>query len=345
MHVSDLRICALSAVPSSLWFIDDRFFKSKFCFSTILSKIKTRIKILLVLNHNDFYMRQLKITQQITQRNEQSTVRYFQDINKYSLITAEEEVSLAVRIRNGDEVALEKLVVANLRFVVSVAKQYQNQGLSFPDLINQGNLGLVKAAQKFDETRGFKFISYAVWWIRQSIMEAIAEHTRIVRLPLNRISSINKVAKAIPYLEQQLERDPTNTEIANYLELSVEEVETINSIKKRQISFDMPLTHDGESDFSLYDIVQNEDFPTPDNHLIDESVRTNIQRALVKLSDREAGVLTMCYGLNNSRALSLYDIALQYGTSTERIRQIKNSALVKLRNLLKQTNEYAQVTF
>ncbi len=290
-------------------------------------------------------MRQLKITQQITQRNEQSTIRYFQDINKYSLITAEEEVSLAIRIRNGDDAALEKLVVANLRFVVSVAKQYQNQGLSFPDLINQGNLGLVKAAQKFDETRGFKFISYAVWWIRQSIMEAISEHTRIVRLPLNRISSINKVAKAIPYLEQQLEREPTNTEIANYLELSVEEIETINLIKKRQISFDMPLTHDGESDFSLYDIVQNEDFPTPDNHLMDESVRTNIQRAIGKLTDREAGVLTMSYGLNNSRALSLYDISVQFGTSTERIRQIKNSALVKLRNLLQQSNEYAEVTF
>jgi RNA polymerase primary sigma factor len=290
-------------------------------------------------------MRQLKITQQITQRNEQSTVRYFQDINKYSLITAEEEVSLAIRIRNGDDAALEKLVVANLRFVVSVAKQYQNQGLSFPDLINQGNLGLVKAAQKFDETRGFKFISYAVWWIRQSIMEAISEHTRIVRLPLNRISSINKVAKAIPYLEQQLEREPTNTEIANYLELSVEEIETINSIKKRQISFDMPLTNDGESDFSLYDIVQNEDFPTPDNHLMDESVRTDIQRAIGKLTDREAGVLTMSYGLNNTRALSLYDIATQFGTSTERIRQIKNSALAKLRNLLQTSNEYAEVTF
>jgi len=290
-------------------------------------------------------MRQLKITQQITQRNEQSTVRYFQDINKYSLITAEEEVSLSVRIRNGDNVALEKLVVANLRFVVSVAKQYQNQGLSFPDLINQGNLGLVKAATKFDETRGFKFISYAVWWIRQSIMEAISEHTRIVRLPLNRISSINKISKAIPYLEQQLEREPTNDEIAKYLEFSEEEVQTINSIKKRQISFDKPLMHDGESDFSLYDIIQNEDFPTPDNHLMDESVKTNIQRALGKLSDREAGVLTMCYGLNNSTALSLYDIATEYGTSTERIRQIKNSALVKLRNLLKHSNEYAQVAF
>lgn len=229
-------------------------------------------------------MRQLKITQQITQRNELSTVRYFQDINKYSLITAEEEVSLAIRIRHGDDVALEKLVVANLRFVVSVAKQYQNQGLSFPDLINQGNLGLVKAAKKFDETRGFKFISYAVWWIRQSIMEAISEHTRIVRLPLNRISSINKISKAIPYLEQQLEREPTNAEIAKYLEFSLEEVETINRIKRNQISFDKPLMHDGESDFSLYDIIQNEDFPTPDNHLMDESVRTNIQRAIAKLS-------------------------------------------------------------
>jgi RNA polymerase primary sigma factor len=289
-------------------------------------------------------MRQLKITQQITQRNDQSTVRYFQDINKYSLITAEEEVSLSIRIRHGDTVALEKLVVANLRFVVSVAKQYQNQGLSFPDLINQGNLGLVKAAQKFDETRGFKFISYAVWWIRQSIMEAISEHTRIVRLPLNRISSINKISKAIPYLEQQLEREPTTTEIANYLEISHEEVETANAIKKKQISFDKPLMHDGESDFSLYDIIQN-DFPAPDNYLIDESVRKNIQRAIAKLTDREAGVLTMCYGLNNSTVLSLYDIATSYGTSTERIRQIKNSALIKLRNLLRHSVEYAEVEF
>ncbi len=290
-------------------------------------------------------MRQLKITQQITQRNDQSTVRYFQDINKYSLITAEEEVSLSVRIRAGDTVALEKLVVANLRFVVSVAKQYQNQGLSFPDLINQGNLGLVKAATKFDETRGFKFISYAVWWIRQSIMEAISEHTRIVRLPLNRISSINKISKAIPFLEQQLEREPTNSEIAKYMEISLEEVEMANSIKKKQISFDMPLVNNGESDFSLYDIIQNEDFATPDNHLIDESVRTNIQRAIGKLTEREADVLTMSYGLNNSQVLSLYDIAIKFGTSTERIRQIKNSALVKLRNLLKHNIEYAGVTY
>jgi len=288
-------------------------------------------------------MRQLKITQQITQRNDQSTVRYFQDINKYSLITAEEEVSLSIRIRHGDSVALEKLVVANLRFVVSVAKQYQNQGLSFPDLINQGNLGLVKAAQKFDETRGFKFISYAVWWIRQSIMEAISEHTRIVRLPLNRISSINKISKAIPYLEQQLEREPTNSEIASYLDFSLEEVETANAIKKNQLSFDKPLSHDGDSDFSLYDIVQNEDFPTPDNHLLDESVRTNMQRAICKLTDREAKVLTMSYGLNNSAVYSLYDIAAKFGTSGERIRQIKNTAIIKLRNLLKHNNEYNQI--
>jgi RNA polymerase primary sigma factor len=176
-------------------------------------------------------------------------------------------------------------------------------------------------------------------------MEAISEHTRIVRLPLNRISSINKIAKAIPYLEQKLEREPTNEEIARYLEFSLEEVEKVNSIKKRQISFDKPLTHDGESDFSLYDIIQNEDFPTPDNLLMDESVRTNIQRAIGKLTEREAGVLTMCYGLNNSPQLSLYDIAVHYGTSSERIRQIKNSALIKLRNLLKHSNEYAEVTF
>lgn len=287
-------------------------------------------------------MRQLKITQQITQRTEQSTIRYFQDISKYELITAEEEVSLSVRIKNGDEIALEKLVVANLRFVISVAKQYQNQGLSFADLINQGNLGLVKAARKFDETRGFKFISYAVWWIRQSIMEAISEHTRVVRLPLNRISGINKVSKAMAYLEQELERQPTTHEIANYLDLPQEKVETLILIKKRQTSFDKPLTHDGESDFSLYDVVQNKDFPKPDDHLMTDSVKINIQRAINKLSLREAEVLTKYYGLNNSNELSLYDIASEFGTSTERIRQIKNNALIKLRNFIKQNSELVE---
>ena len=285
-------------------------------------------------------MRQLKITQQITQRNEQSTILYFQEISKYSLISPEEEVELTIRIRNGDDVALEKLVVANLRFVVSVAKQYQNQGLSFPDLINQGNLGLVKAAKKFDETRGFKFISYAVWWIRQSIIQAVSEDTRIVRLPLNRLSAINKISKAVPYLEQKFERDPTNTEIADYLELSNEEVEVANAIKSRQISFDKPLVNTGESDFSLYDVIQNENFPAPDNNLMEDSLKTNIQRAIEKLTEREAGVITMSYGLNNSTVYTLYDIADKYGTSTERIRQIKNNAQQKLRKLLQRSNEY-----
>lgn len=287
-------------------------------------------------------MRQLKITQQITQRTEQSAIRYFQDINKYSLISAEEEVSLSARIRNGDNAALEKLVVSNLRFVVSVAKQYLNQGLSFSDLINQGNLGLVKAAKKFDETRGFKFISYAVWWIRQSIMEALAEQTRIVRLPLNRISSINKISKATARLEQELEREPSEDEIAQFLDYTEDEVEKINKIKKRQISFDKPLSYNGENDFCLYDVVKNENFPTPDNKLMNESMKINIQRAIGKLSDREAGVLIKYFGLNNSRALSLFDIAREYGTSSERIRQIKNKALDKLRRLLDQSIHFAE---
>ena len=213
-------------------------------------------------------MRQLKITKQITHRNEESIGRYFHEISKYSVLSAEEEVELTVRIRKGDDVALEKLVVANLRFVVSVAKQYQNQGLSFSDLINEGNVGLVKAATKFDETRGFKFISYAVWWIRQSIIQAISEQTRVVRLPLNKLSAINKIAKAFPYLEQEYERGPTDAELANYLELSDEEVEVANNIKRRQISFDMPLSNDNDSNANLYDVVQMETMPAPDNNVM-----------------------------------------------------------------------------
>lgn len=288
-------------------------------------------------------MRQLKITQQITQRTEQSAVRYFQDINKYSLISAEEEVMLSVRIRKGDDAALEKLVVSNLRFVVSVAKQYMNQGLSFPDLINQGNLGLVKAAKRFDETRGFKFISYAVWWIRQSIMEALAEQTRIVRLPLNRISSINKISKASSRLEQELEREPSNEEIAGYLDFNENEVENLKLIKRRQLSFDKTLSYNGENDYSLYDVVKNENFPSPDSQLMKESTKINIQRAIEKLSDRESGVLIKYFGLNNTRAFSIYDIAMEYGTSTERIRQIKNKAIEKLRTMLKHSNNFAEV--
>ncbi|MCW0481420.1 sigma-70 family RNA polymerase sigma factor [Gaoshiqia sediminis] len=279
-------------------------------------------------------MRQLRISKQITQRTDDSINRYFQEIGRYPMVSAEEEVELSVRIRGGDEAALEKLVLANLRFVISVAKQYQNQGLSFPDLINEGNLGLVKAAQKFDETRGFKFISYAVWWIRQSITQAISEQTRIVRLPINRLSSINKIAKAIPYLEQKYEREPTNAELAAHLELTDEEVAIANDIKKRQISFDMPLSPNGESDFNLYDLVQTGNIPSPDNHLMEESLSKNISRALNKLSTREASILTMSFGLGRTPAYSLHDIACEHNMSTERVRQIKSKSLFKLKKML-----------
>ena len=199
-------------------------------------------------------MRQLKITRQITQRTEASINRYFQEISNYPMISTDKEVELSVQIRNGDQDALHRLVVANLRFVISVAKQFQNQGLSFPDLINEGNLGLLRAAKRFDETRGFKFISYAVWWIRQAILQAISEHTRVVRLPLNRLSSINKISKAIPYLEQELEREPTDDEIAEYLEMPNNDVNIANKIKNRHISFDKPLSQDGNDEFNLYDL-------------------------------------------------------------------------------------------
>lgn len=280
-------------------------------------------------------MRQLKITKQITQRNDETINRYFQEIGRYPAISAEEEVELTIRIRNGDQYALEKLVVSNLRFVISVAKQYQNQGLSFPDLINEGNVGLVKAAKKYDETRGFKFISYAVWWIRQSIMQAISEQTRIVHLPLNRLSCINRITKAIPYLEQKLDREPTNAELAEYLEITSEEVTYANDIKKRQISFDLPLSPQSDSDFSLYDIIQNGDIPSPDNKMMQESLVINISRALSKLNKREAEILTMSFGLCDTPSYTLYDIATKYGMSTERIRQIKSTGLFKLKRLLK----------
>ncbi len=285
-------------------------------------------------------MRQLKITKQITQRNDDAINRYFQEISKYPMVSAEEEAELASRIRNGDDQALEKLVVANLRFVISVAKQYQNQGLSFPDLINEGNLGLVKAAKKFDETRGFKFISYAVWWIRQSIMQAISEQTRVVRLPLNRLSSINKIRKAIPYLEQELEREPTNTEIASFLEISSTEVEVANNIKKRQVSFDKPLSNEGDNDFSLYDLIQTGDIPAPDNNLMEESVITDVKRALSKLSKRESDILVRSFGLYNSSIHSLNDIATEFELSAERVRQIRRTGLGKLKSLLKEKYAY-----
>jgi RNA polymerase primary sigma factor len=279
-------------------------------------------------------VRQLKITRQITQRSEESIDRYFQDISKLPMITADEEAELTIRIRNGDESALEKLILANLRFVISVAKQFQNQGLSFPDLINEGNVGLIRAAKRFDETRGFKFISYAVWWIRQAMIQAISEQTRVVRLPLNRISSINKIARAIPYLEQELERDPTNAEIAEYLEMSDEEVDIANHLKSRQISFDKPLSHEGNDDFSLHEIMQTGEIPSPDNSMIEESLVINLSRVLAKLSDREASILFMSFGLAGTPSYTLQEIALRYGMSSERVRQIKSQGLAKLKNLL-----------
>lgn len=280
-------------------------------------------------------MRQLKITKQITQRADESISRYFQDINKFSMISAEEEVELSVKIRNGDDKALEKLVVANLRFVISVAKQYQNRGLSFSDLINEGNIGLVKAAKKFDETRGFKFISYAVWWIRQSIIQAISEQIRIVRLPLNKISSINKITEAIQLLEQEFGREPSDDEIAEFLDLSKEEVKQANSVKKHQISFDHSYSGDDNGDFSLYDIVQTGSIPSPDHGSMVESVGINIKRALNKLTKREASILTMTFGLFNTPIFTLQDIATKYEMSSERIRQIKGKGLLKLKALLK----------
>ncbi|HAN19428.1 MAG: RNA polymerase subunit sigma [Bacteroidetes bacterium GWC2_33_15] len=279
-------------------------------------------------------MRQLKITKQLTQRSGESINRYFQEISKYPMISVEEEVELTARIRNDDAVALEKLVVANLRFVVSVAKQFQNQGLSFSDLINEGNIGLVKAAKKFDEKRGFKFISYAVWWIRQSIIQAISDQTRIVRLPINRLTSINKISKAIPYLEQEFEREPTDSEIANYLDLSYEEVNLANEMKMRQISFDMPLSQDNDNDFNLYDFVQTGNIPSPDSNIMKESVTMNINRALSKLTKREASILIMSFGLFSTPYYSLHDIALKFEMTSERVRQIKSKGLIKLKILL-----------
>jgi RNA polymerase primary sigma factor len=238
-----------------------------------------------------------------------------------------------MRIREGDKTALDKLVISNLRFVISVAKQYQSQGLSFSDLINEGNLGLIKAANRFDATRGFKFISYAVWWIRQSIMQAISNQNRIVRFPINRLSAINKIKKAIPYLEQTYEREPSDSEIAEYTDLSPEEVKIANTIKNRRISFDKPLTGDDDS-YSLYDIVQTGNIPAPDHDVLKESLSTDIKRALNKLTKREATIIIMSFGLFGTQIHSLYDISLKYEVTTECVRQTRNIGLKKLKNLL-----------
>lgn len=280
-------------------------------------------------------MRQLVITKQLTPRNEASINRYFNEISSYPMVSAEEEVELAANIKNGDTAALNRLILANLRFVVSVAKQYQNQGLSLQDLINEGNIGLVKAARLFDASRGFKFISYAVWWIRQSIVMAISNNTRIVRLPVNRIASINKVRKAIPYLEQVLEREPTDDEIAGFLDENSEKVEIANRIKNRQVSLDMPVGRDDDSNFSLYDTLHNNSESAPDTVLMDESLSINIRRALSKLTRREAEVIIMSFGLDGNKTMSLRDLADKYGMSSERVRQIRSKGLSHLKQILK----------
>lgn len=275
-------------------------------------------------------MRQLKIAKQVTNREALSLDKYLHEIGRVDLVTAEEEADLAKRIKKGDKDALEKLIKANLRFVVSVAKQYQNQGLSLPDLINEGNLGLIKAAQRYDETRGFKFISYAVWWIRQSILQALAEQARIVRLPLNKIGSITKINKTFVKLEQEYQREPTVEEVANLLDTSSEIVEDAFKVSLHQVSMDAPI-HDEDGN-SLYDVLLNEDSPSPDNDLMRTSLSKEIDRTLSTLGEREADVIRYFYGLCGYRQHTLEEIADEFGLTRERVRQIKEKTIKKMRN-------------
>jgi len=274
-------------------------------------------------------MRQLKIDKLVTNRDTPSLDKYLQEIGRVDLLSVDEEVELARRIKEGDHAAMEKLVKANLRFVVSVAKQYQNQGLTLSDLINEGNLGLIKAAQRFDETRGFKFISYAVWWIRQSIMQALAEHARIVRLPLNKIGSINKINRTFSELEQQFEREPTAEEIARVLEMSEHEVKESLISSGRHVSMDAPLQEGEEGD--MYDVLKSVESTSPDNSLITESLRREIERSLSTLTPREADVLRLFFGLNGETALTLEEIGEKFELTRERVRQIKEKAIRRLK--------------
>ncbi len=275
-------------------------------------------------------MRQLKISKQITNRESQSLDKYLQEIGKVDLLTPDEEVELAKRIKEGDQIALEKLTNANLRFVVSVAKQYQNQGLSLGDLINEGNLGLIKAAQRFDETRGFKFISYAVWWIRQSILQALAEQSRIVRLPLNRVGSLNKISKTFSELEQKYEREPSPEELAEVLEVTTAEVVDTMKISGRHVSMDAPFVQGEEN--SLLDVLENDSEETPDSGLMNDSLRREVQRALSTLTQREADVITLYFGLNGEHAMTLEEIGEKFNLTRERVRQIKEKAIRRLRH-------------
>ncbi len=284
-------------------------------------------------------MRQLKITKSITNRESASLDKYLLEIGREGLITAEDEVELAQRIREGDQIALEKLVKANLRFVVSVSKQYQNQGLSLPDLINEGNLGLIKAAQRFDETRGFKFISYAVWWIRQSILQAIAEQSRIVRLPLNQVGSLSKIKKAFSKLEQEFEREPSIDEIANLLDVSIDKIDGSIQVSGRHVSVDAPFGDDEDSG-SLLDVLADNDGTKTDLLLMQESLHQEICRSLSKLSDKERTVIELFFGIGCKQPLSLDEIGESFNLTRERVRQIKEKGIKKLRmssksNLLK----------
>jgi len=276
-------------------------------------------------------MRQLKITKQVTNRESKSLDKYLQDISKVDLITAEEEVELAQRIREGDQLALEKLTNANLRFVVSVAKQYQNQGLKLPDLINEGNVGLVKAAKRFDETRGFKFISYAVWWIRQSILQALAEQSRVVRLPLNKIGVINKINKTFSHLEQINERPPSAIEIAKELDMSESQVKVALKNSGRHLSMDAPFK-EGENDSNLYDVLSSSESPNPDDQLMKDSLSVEINRALDTLSQREADVIRLNYGIGNQPAMTLQEIGDMFDLSRERVRQIREKGIRRLKH-------------
>jgi len=274
-------------------------------------------------------MRQLKIIKQVTNRETVSLDKYLHEIGKVDLLSPDEEVNLARKLKEGDEEALNRLVKANLRFVVSVAKQYQNQGLSLPDLINEGNLGLIKAAQRFDETRGFKFISYAVWWIRQSILQALAEQARIVKLPLNKIGSINKVNKAFMELEQRYEREPSVEELSEILELASDDIKEALRSSNRHVSMDAPLTSDDDS--NLYDVMLSQDSPSPDRGLLNDSLRKEIERALATLTPREANIIRLYFGLNGKHPHTLEEIGEEFDLTRERVRQIKEKAIKRLK--------------
>lgn len=278
----------------------------------------------------------MKIVKQFTNRESQSLDKYLQEIGKVDLLTPDEEIELAIRIKQNDSLALEKLVKANLRFVVSVAKQYQNQGLSLGDLINEGNLGLIKAAKRFDETRGFKFISYAVWWIRQSILQALAEQSRIVRLPLNRVGALNKIGKAYNSLEQEFEREPNAEEIAQELNMDINEISDTLKVAGKAVSMDAPISQGEEN--RLLDVLESTEQPSPDANLISESLKKEIQRALSTLSEREAEVIQLYFGLNRDSALTLEEIGEKFNLTRERVRQIKEKAIRRLRHASRSKN-------